>query len=141
MVANGTWQWTDATGAGASSAESSGLAAAAAVSGSVNCGIKTNQTPWATYATGWASTSASASVYYVSTGITGVQNILWHNNTKFSYGWGSGQPGTYTYAESNQDFKFSWDSVTWQVQSWGSLQTSSTVYVFKNKFCQKTISG
>ena len=58
-----------------------------------------------------------------------------------SQGWGAGGGGTYTYAESNQDFAFPWDTVTWQVQSWGSAQTSPTVYLFKNKYCGKSATS
>ncbi len=141
MVANGTWKWTEATGADASSAGTSAPATATTVSGSVNCGIKTNQQAIGTYATGWASTSASASVYYLTTGLDGIQNNFWHNNTNFSHGWAAGAPGTYVYAESYQDFKFAWDNVTWQVQSWGSVETSYRIYLFKNRFCQKTVTG
>jgi hypothetical protein len=60
----------------------------------------------------------------------------WHNSTLFS----QGGCGAYAYAESSQDFKFPWDSVTWAVQSWGSARTSST-YLFKNKYCGKTVVG
>jgi hypothetical protein len=137
MQVNGTWKWTEATGANATSGQATTLA----VTGSVNCGIKTNQQPFGTYATAWASTSASAPVYYVTTGLDGIQNNFWHNNTNFNHGWGAGAPGTYVYAESYQDFKFSWDTVTWQVQSWGSVGTAYHVYLFKNKFCQKTVAG
>lgn len=117
MVAHGTWTWTEATGSDASSAVSGGLATTAAVTGGVDCGIKTNQQAWGTYATGWSSAYATAPVYYLMTGFNGTDNKFWHNNTLFSHGWAYATPGTYAYGESNQDFKFSWDTVTWQVQS------------------------
>lgn len=138
MIADGTWTWTDAPATDMSGGDS---LAPAAVTGGVNCSIKTNQQPFGTYATGWASTYTTGSVSSISTGLTGMDNKLWHNNTLFSYGWGSGASGTYTYSESSQDFKFSWDTVTWQVQSWGSAMTSSTVYLFKNKYCGKSVAG
>jgi len=111
------------------------------VTGGVDCGIKKNSQPWATYATGWASTWTSAKVFALSTGLTGNKNKLYHNSTVFSQGWGAGGGGTYAYSESNQDFAFPWDTVTWQVQSWGSAQTSSTVYLFKNRYCGKNATS
>jgi hypothetical protein len=141
MEAEGTWEWTEAAGSVTSSVDSSAPAATAAMSGGVNCGIKTNVQPWATYATGWASTYTSASIWALDTGLSGNTNKLYHNNTIFSQGWGAGTGGTYVYAESAQDFKFPWDSVTWQVQSWGTAQYSTTSFLFKNKFCGKTVVG
>jgi hypothetical protein len=142
MEANGTWTWTEATGSDRSSADFSGLATTAAMSGGVNCGIKTNQQPWATYATGWASTYTTATIWGLDTGLQGYKNKLFHNGTVFSQGWGAAAGGaTYVYAESSQDFKFPWDSVTWQVQSWGSAQYSATLYLFKNRYCGKTVVG
>jgi hypothetical protein len=142
MVANGTWTWTEATGADTSSAGTTGLASTlTTVSGSVNCGIKTNAQAWGTYATGWANVSTTASVFSLDTGLEGIDNKFWHNSTLFNHGWGAGGGGTYVYAESAQDFKFPWDTVTWQVQSWGSVQTTYHVFLFKNRYCGKTVAG
>lgn len=134
MIADGTWRWDEAA---SSSATTDALAAS--VTGGVECGIKLNRQPWATYAIGWSSTWTSSPVWWLQTGGTGAYtNKFYHNGSVFSSGWIAAGSGTYEYGQSSQDFAFPWDTVTWKIQSWGSAETSYNVYLFKNKYCGKT---
>lgn len=136
MKAAGTWKWTDAT-------SSATVTPMLTLAGGVDCGIKTNQFPWGTYATGWSDTWTNQSVHFLETGdVAPYNNKFWHNSTLYSAGWIAAGGGTYEYGESGQDFKFSWDSVTWSVQTWGSATTVNGAYwLFKDKYCSKTVTG
>lgn len=110
------------------------------VTGSVNCGFIVNNQAWGTYTTGWASVSSSESVFLLSTGTSPtLMDKLWRGSTLFSE-FGAGGGGTYAYAQSAQDFKWSWESVTYQVQSWGSIEITYNNYLFRDRYCGKNVS-
>ena len=110
------------------------------VTGYVDCGFIFNNQAWGTYTKGWASVSASQPVFSLSTGTSPtLMDKLWRGSTLFNE-FGAGGGGTYVYAESAQDFKWSWESVTYQVQSWGSIQITYSNYLFKDRYCGRSAS-
>lgn len=103
MKAAGTWSWDEETSAGGAT---TGLVAVA-ITGDVECGIKLNKQPGATYAIGWSSVWASASAWALWTGgASPYVNTLYHNGTRFSWGWEAAGSGTYEYNESARTSRF-----------------------------------
>lgn len=113
----------------------------ASVTGGVACGFAINHQPWGSYTKGYGQTWTSGSVFWLDTGLGGIDNKLWRGGSLVSWGFGSGGGGTYAYAESSTDFKWAWESVTYQVQTWGSVQpTAGSAWLFRNRYCGRSVS-
>lgn len=112
-----------------------------AISGSVDCNFLINNQSWGTFTNAWASTSTSASVYYIDTGLAGgIQDVFYRNGGVVNPTFYHGSPNTsYVYPQSTTDFKWSWERITYAVQSWGSAQSQSG-FIFKNMYCYATVT-
>lgn len=106
----------------------------------VECDFNVSNQGWGTYTTGWASTWADTSLWSIDTGLSSPSLDTMYRNGAVFNSFGAAGGGTYIYASSAQDFKWSWESVTYQIQSWGAGETAYNSYLFINLYCGKSRS-